>query len=110
MSTWRLQPVFSNTPRTCVRIVFAEVPPSAAMSSTVLPAARPRATRASAGVKSNSDCTSSTGGASNVLIVPTDVVQHGENGLYVFIIDDQNRAKVRQVKIAHQGHGGRTTA
>src|ERR1700722_5406154 len=27
--------------------------------------------------------------ASNVLIVPTDVVQHGENGLYVFIINDQ---------------------
>jgi hypothetical protein len=51
-----------------------------------------------------------TGIASNVLIVPTDVVQHGESGLYVFIIDDQNRAKVRQVKIAHQGHGGRTTA
>ena len=43
-----------------------------------------------------------TGIASNVLFVPTDVVQHGENGLYVFIIDNQNRAKVRQVKIAHQ--------
>ena len=37
-----------------------------------------------------------------VLIVPTEVVQHGQNGLYVFIIDDQNRAQVRQVKIAHQ--------
>jgi multidrug efflux system membrane fusion protein len=43
-----------------------------------------------------------TGIASNVLIVPAEVVQHGQNGLYVFIIDDQNRAKVRQVKIAHQ--------
>ena len=43
-----------------------------------------------------------TGIASNVLIVPTEVVQHGQNGLYVFIVDDQNRAKVRQVKIAHQ--------
>ena len=35
-----------------------------------------------------------------VLIVPDEVVQHGQSGLYVFIIDDQNRAKVRQVKIA----------
>jgi len=38
----------------------------------------------------------------SVLIVPTEVVQHGQNGLYVFIVDDQNRAQVRQVKIAHQ--------
>ena len=37
-----------------------------------------------------------------VLIVPTEVVQHGQAGLYVFIIDNQNRAQVRQVKIAHQ--------
>src|SRR6202042_3340600 len=38
----------------------------------------------------------------DVLIVPTEVVQHGQNGLFVFIVDDQNRAQVRQVKIAHQ--------
>jgi multidrug efflux system membrane fusion protein len=37
-----------------------------------------------------------------VLIVPSEVVQHGQNGLFVFIIDDQSRAQVRQVKIAHQ--------
>ena len=37
-----------------------------------------------------------------VLIVPSEVVQHGQNGLYVFIIDDQNRAQVRQVKVARQ--------
>src|ERR1700722_18108003 len=37
-----------------------------------------------------------------VLIVPSEVVQHGQNGLYVFIVDDQNRAQVREVKIAHQ--------
>jgi multidrug efflux system membrane fusion protein len=36
------------------------------------------------------------------LIVPTEVVQHGQSGLYVFIVDEQNRAQVRQVKIAHQ--------
>ena len=44
-------------------MVFADVPPSVAMSSTVFPEARPRATRASAGVRSNRDCTNSTGGA-----------------------------------------------
>jgi hypothetical protein len=49
MSTCRLQPVFSKTPRTCVRIVFTDVPPSLAMSSTVLPEARLRATRARLG-------------------------------------------------------------
>jgi len=38
----------------------------------------------------------------DVLVVPSEVVQHGQNGLYVFIIDDQNHAQVRQVKIAHQ--------
>jgi multidrug efflux system membrane fusion protein len=38
----------------------------------------------------------------DVLIVPTEVVQHGQNGLFVFIVDDQNHAQVRQVKIAHQ--------
>src|SRR6185437_12597518 len=27
----------------------------------------------------------------DVLIVPTEVVQHGQNGLYVYVVDDQNR-------------------
>jgi multidrug efflux system membrane fusion protein len=38
----------------------------------------------------------------NVLIVPTEVVQHGQNGLYVFVVDERNRAQLRPVKIAHQ--------
>ena len=38
----------------------------------------------------------------DALIVPAEVVQHGQNGLYVFVVDDQNRAQVRPVKIAHQ--------
>ncbi|HKN30871.1 MAG TPA: efflux RND transporter periplasmic adaptor subunit [Roseiarcus sp.] len=38
----------------------------------------------------------------DVLIVPADTVQHGQNGLYVYIVDDQNRAAVRPVKVAHQ--------
>jgi hypothetical protein len=46
-----------------VKIGFGIAPPSVAIVSTVLPEARERATRASAGVRSNKDCTSSTGGA-----------------------------------------------
>jgi membrane fusion protein, multidrug efflux system len=42
------------------------------------------------------------GVAKNALIVPAEVVQHGQNGLYVFVVDDQNRAEVRQVKVADQ--------
>jgi multidrug efflux system membrane fusion protein len=36
------------------------------------------------------------------LIVPANAVQHGEKGLYVFIVNDHNRAEVRQVKVARQ--------
>src|SRR5208283_1503572 len=38
----------------------------------------------------------------NVLVVPADAVQHGQGGLFVYIVDDQNHAAVRQVKVAHQ--------
>jgi multidrug efflux system membrane fusion protein len=38
----------------------------------------------------------------NVLIVPADAVQHGQGGLYVYIVDDQNHAAVRQVKVGQQ--------
>jgi multidrug efflux system membrane fusion protein len=38
----------------------------------------------------------------NVLIVPADTVQHGQNGLFVYVVDDQNRAAVRQVKVSQQ--------
>jgi membrane fusion protein, multidrug efflux system len=38
----------------------------------------------------------------DALIVPTNVVQHGQNGLYVFVVDDQDRAQVRPVKVAHE--------
>ena len=38
----------------------------------------------------------------DVLIVPMEVVQHGQDGLYVYVVDNQNRARVRQVKLAHQ--------
>ncbi len=38
----------------------------------------------------------------NVLTVPADAVQHGQSGLYVYAIDDQNRAAIRTVKVARQ--------
>ena len=38
----------------------------------------------------------------NALIVPADAVQHGQGGLYVYIVDDQNHAAVRQVKVGQQ--------
>ena len=46
-----------------VRFVLADTSASAAIVSTALPEARLRATRASAGVRSNNDCTNSIGGA-----------------------------------------------
>ena len=66
-SDCRLYPVLANTALTWVRTVLADVPLSAAMTFTVWPAARPRATRASAGVKSKSDRISSTDGASGLV-------------------------------------------
>ena len=38
----------------------------------------------------------------DVLVVPAEAVQHGQNGLFVYVVDDQNRAVARQVKVAHQ--------
>jgi multidrug efflux system membrane fusion protein len=38
----------------------------------------------------------------DALIVPTEVVQHGQNGLYVYVVDNQSRAEVRPVKVAQQ--------
>jgi multidrug efflux system membrane fusion protein len=38
----------------------------------------------------------------DVLVVPAEAVQHGQNGQFVYVVDDQNRAAARQVKVAHQ--------
>ena len=38
----------------------------------------------------------------DVLVVPAEAVQHGQNGLFVYVVDGQNRAVARQVKVAHQ--------
>jgi multidrug efflux system membrane fusion protein len=38
----------------------------------------------------------------SAVVVPTAAVQHGLNGLYVYVIDADNKAQTREVKIAHQ--------
>jgi multidrug efflux system membrane fusion protein len=38
----------------------------------------------------------------DALIIPAYSVQHGQNGLYVYVVDNQNRAEVRPVKAAQQ--------
>jgi multidrug efflux system membrane fusion protein len=38
----------------------------------------------------------------DALVVPTAAVQHGVNGLYVYVIDEDGKAQTHPVKIAHQ--------
>jgi len=38
----------------------------------------------------------------NALVTPDRAVQHGPDGLYVYVIDDQNRAALRPVKVSHE--------
>jgi multidrug efflux system membrane fusion protein len=38
----------------------------------------------------------------DALIVPSAAVQHGQNGLFVYVVDDQSRAALRPVTVAHQ--------
>jgi multidrug efflux system membrane fusion protein len=38
----------------------------------------------------------------NVLVVPAETVQRGEKGQYVYVVDDQNRAAAKLVKVSRQ--------
>jgi len=38
----------------------------------------------------------------DVLTVPEGAIQHGQNGLFVYVVDERNRAAVRPVKVARQ--------
>ena len=38
----------------------------------------------------------------NVVLAPAQAVQHGQDGLYVYVIDQNQKAQVRQVKITDQ--------
>jgi membrane fusion protein, multidrug efflux system len=42
------------------------------------------------------------GDLKDAVIVPTVAVQHGPNGLFVYVIDDKNRAALRPVTVTHQ--------
>jgi multidrug efflux system membrane fusion protein len=35
-------------------------------------------------------------------MVPTASVQHGQKGLYVYVVDDQNRAAMRPITVSHE--------
>jgi membrane fusion protein, multidrug efflux system len=38
----------------------------------------------------------------DIVVIPADAVQHGAKGLFVYVVGDDNRAAVRQVKVARQ--------
>jgi membrane fusion protein, multidrug efflux system len=40
-----------------------------------------------------------------VTVVPEDAVQHGPNGLYAFVVGDDNKAEMRDIKVGQEGNG-----
>jgi multidrug efflux system membrane fusion protein len=38
----------------------------------------------------------------NAVVIPAVAVQHGPQGLYVYVVDNQNRAAMRRVTVSHQ--------
>jgi multidrug efflux system membrane fusion protein len=40
-----------------------------------------------------------------VTVVPEDAVQRGPNGLFTFVIGDDNKVQIRQIKVAQEGNG-----
>jgi membrane fusion protein, multidrug efflux system len=40
-----------------------------------------------------------------VTVVPEDAVQRGPNGLFTFIVGDDNKVQIHQIKVAQEGHG-----
>jgi multidrug efflux system membrane fusion protein len=41
----------------------------------------------------------------DVAVVPQDAVQHGQNGLFVYVVSDDNKVDVKPVKVSQQGNG-----
>jgi len=41
----------------------------------------------------------------DVIVVPSDSVQRGPDGLYAFVVGADNKVTVRGLKVAHEGHG-----
>jgi multidrug efflux system membrane fusion protein len=42
------------------------------------------------------------GDLKDALVVPAQAIQHGPNGLFVYVVDDKNRAAMRPVTVTHQ--------
>jgi membrane fusion protein, multidrug efflux system len=40
-----------------------------------------------------------------VVVAPEDAVQRGPNGLYTFVVGDNNKIEMRDVKIGQEGNG-----
>jgi multidrug efflux system membrane fusion protein len=38
-----------------------------------------------------------------VVVVPNDAIQHGPNGLYVFVVGNADKAEMRDIKIGNEG-------
>jgi multidrug efflux system membrane fusion protein len=41
----------------------------------------------------------------DVAVVPQDAVQHGPNGLFVYLVGDDNKVDVKPIKVSQQGNG-----
>jgi multidrug efflux system membrane fusion protein len=39
----------------------------------------------------------------NVVVVPNEAIQHGPNGLYIFVVDHGNKVEVRDIKVGDEG-------
>ena len=41
----------------------------------------------------------------DVAVVPQDAVQHGQGGLFVYVVGGDNKVDVKPVKVSHRGNG-----
>src|SRR5258708_26818928 len=41
----------------------------------------------------------------DVIVVPSDAVERGPNGLYAFVVGDDNKVAVRDIKVGQEGNG-----
>ena len=39
----------------------------------------------------------------NAVVVPNDAIQNGPNGLYAYVIGDDNKAELRDIKVGDEG-------
>ncbi len=41
----------------------------------------------------------------NALVVPSDAVQHGQNGLYAFVLTNDNKVAAKPIEVSQSGGG-----